>query len=365
MILPELPAYLDAMGGQAYKGAIIGLFTITACISRPFSGRLSDTIGRVPVILFGTLAAIVINALYVFVPTVLGFLFLRLIHGLTVGFNATGTTAYISDVVPTEKRGEAMGFFGLMNNIGAGLAPLLGSYLAQKFGVKSMFTCASVLALISASVFWNIRETLNTSIRFKPSLLQLRKQDLAEKRVWLPALIMLMMVFSFGTVLTVGFDLAEKLHAPNKGIILMILTLSSILVRVIAGKFSDRYGRKTAMFIGLTTLLTGLVMMANAGSLSTLYLSSCIIGFGNGMNNPTIFAWVTDWSHPRNKGRAISTLFIAMEAGIGIGAFLSAAIYKNKFSNIPDAFYLASFLVFVAMTLLVVTWKHHPISILE
>jgi MFS family permease len=52
---------------------------------------------------------------------------------LTVGFNATGTTAYISDVVPIPKNaGEAMGFFGLMNNVGAGLAPLLGSYVLQK-----------------------------------------------------------------------------------------------------------------------------------------------------------------------------------------------------------------------------------------
>jgi MFS family permease len=365
MILPELPGYLDSMGGQDYKGAIIGLFTITACISRPFSGRLTDTIGRVPVILFGTTMAIITNALYIFVPTVIGFLILRLIHGLTVGFNATGTTAYISDVVPIEKRGEAMGFFGLMNNVGAGLAPLLGSFITKEYGINYMFMSASVFALLSAFVFWNIKETHKNKVPFKPALLILKKQDLAERRVWLPALIMILMIFSFGTMLTVGFDLAEKLKSPNKGIILMITTLSSILIRVIAGKFSDRFGRKTAMLFGLITLTIGLILMGNAKSLHQLYLASFIVGMANGMNNPTIFAWVTDWSNPKNKGRAISTLFIALEAGIGMGAFISAEIYANKLSNIPDAFYTASILSTAALILLVSTWKHKPKLILE
>ncbi len=365
MILPELPGYLDAMGGGDFKGAIVGLFTITACISRPFSGRLADTIGRVPVILFGTFMGIITNSLYVIVPTVTGFLILRLIHGLTVGFNATGTTAYISDVVPSEKRGEAMGFFGLMNNIGAGLAPLLGSYVNKEYGSNAMFLTASVFSIISALVFWNIHETLKNKQSFKPALLNLKKQDLAEKRVWLPATIMLLMVFAFGTVLTIGFDLAEELKAQNKGIVLMIMTLSSVLIRVIAGRFSDRYGRKSAMLVGLTTLGFGLILMANAQTLNALYFSAFVVGMAFGMNNPTVFAWVTDWSHPNNKGRAISTLFIALEAGVGLGAFISAEVYGNNIANIPAAFYLASALAFTAVIILIGTWKYQPKLILQ
>ncbi len=360
MILPELPDYLDSMGGKDYKGAIIGLFTLTACISRPFSGRLADTVGRIPVILFGTIIAIITNSLYILAPTILGFLILRLIHGLTVGFNSTGATAYISDIVPSEKRGEAMGFFGLMNNFGAGLAPLLGSYITKSYGINYMFLTASVLASGSAQTFWKINETLINKQPFKLKLLNLHKQDLAEKRVWLPAVIMFLMVFSFGTILTVGFDLAEQLKASNKGIILMIMTLSSILIRVIAGKFSDRFGRKTAMLFGLSTLTTGLLIMANAKDLNHLYIGTFIVGLANGMNNPTIFAWVADWGNPKNKGRAISTLFISLEIGVGIGSFISAELYKNKLSNIPIAFYMAATLAFIAAAILVATWKYRP-----
>lgn len=365
MILPELPDYLESLGGKDYKGAIIGLFTLTACISRPFSGRLSDTVGRVPIIMFGTLMAVLANSLYIFVPFVAGFLFLRLLHGLTVGFTATGSTAYISDVVPLEKRGEAMGFFGLMNNVGAGIAPLFGSFIVKKAGITEMFITAGLLAVGSALIFYNIKETLPEKQKFNIKLLNLRKQDLAERRVWLPALIMTLMVFSFGTVLTVGFDLAKSLHASNKGSILMIMTLSSVLIRVVAGRFSDRYGRKTTMLIGLITLSGGLILMANAHTLTSLFIGTAIVGMANGMNNPTIFAWVTDWSHPSNKGRAISTLFIALEAGIGMGALISGAIYKNKMENIAYPFYLAAALTIVATIILSATWKYKPKLILE
>jgi len=360
MILPELPSYLDSLGGAAYKGAIIGLFTVSACVSRPFSGRLADTIGRVPIIIIGTLLAIVTNTLYIAVPTVSGFLLLRLIHGFTIGFSVTGSTAYLSDIVPNERRGEAMGFLGLMNNVGAGLSPLLGSYVTKNLGINYLFILASLFASSAALVFWNLKETLVDKERFEPNHLKLKKQDLAERRVWLPALIMFFMVFSYGTILTIGFDLAEHLKAQNKGVILMIMTLSSVLVRVIAGRFSDRYGRKTAVIIGLLLLIGGILLMAQAKSLGSLYLASFIVGLANGMNNPTIFAWVTDWSNPANKGRAISTVFIMLEAGIGIGSFVSAAVYANNIHNIASAFYLSAGFAFVGIVLLFATWKYHP-----
>jgi len=365
MLLPELPGYLDSMGGQAYKGAIIGLFTITACISRPFSGRLADTIGRVPVILFGTLVAVVTNSLYIVVPSIIGFLILRLIHGLTIGFNATGATAYVSDIVPPERRGEAMGLFGLMNNVGAGLGPWLGSMITDKYGIHKLFLSATILSACSAFVFWGIKETLHNKQSFKPSLLNLSKSDLAERRVWLPCIIMFLMVFGYGTILTVGFDLAKHLKGANKGTLLMILTLSSISVRVFAGKISDRYGRKTSMLAGLVPLVVGLLLVANAKDISHLYIGIGIVGLANGMNNPTIFAWVTDWGNPKNKGRAISTLFIALEAGVGIGAFVSAEIYNSKIENISSTFYFAAGLGVIAIIILLATWKYKPKLILE
>jgi MFS family permease len=123
MMIPELPAFLTGLGGAEYKGLIIALFTITAGISRPFSGKLTDTIGRVPVMALGSLVCFVCGFLYPMLQTVSAFLLLRLVHGFSTGFKPTGTSAYVADVVPADRRGEAMGWLGLSGTVGHGHCP--------------------------------------------------------------------------------------------------------------------------------------------------------------------------------------------------------------------------------------------------
>jgi len=90
MLIPELPSYLTSLGGAEYKGLIISLFTLTAMVSRPFSGKLADKIGRVPVILFGTMVCFICSLIYPVLTSVSGFLVLRLAHGFSTGFSPTG-----------------------------------------------------------------------------------------------------------------------------------------------------------------------------------------------------------------------------------------------------------------------------------
>src|SRR5262245_58932595 len=80
MMIPELPTYLTKLGGAEHKGLIIALFTITAGLSRPFSGKLSDTIGRLPVMYIGVFACVICSLLYPVLAFVTGFLALRFFH---------------------------------------------------------------------------------------------------------------------------------------------------------------------------------------------------------------------------------------------------------------------------------------------
>src|SRR5215207_1400988 len=126
MLIPELPAYLSSLGGTAYKGYIIALFTLTAGLSRPFSGRLTDTIGRVPVMAIGSIVCFVCGFLYPLFATVSGFLLLRLFHGFSTGFKPTATSAYIADIIPSNRWGEAMGIHGLCFSTGLAIGPAIG-----------------------------------------------------------------------------------------------------------------------------------------------------------------------------------------------------------------------------------------------
>ena len=86
MIVPKLPSFLTSLGGGELKGLIISAFTLTAMASRPFSGKLADTIGRIPVIMIGSIVCLVCSLIYPVLTSVAGFIALRLVHGFSTGF---------------------------------------------------------------------------------------------------------------------------------------------------------------------------------------------------------------------------------------------------------------------------------------
>src|SRR5688572_29831670 len=100
MIIPNMPAYLTGLGGSEFKGLIISLFTITAMVSRRFSEKIADNVGRIRVRVMGTSVCVLIGVLYPIHSTVTGFLFLRLFHGFSTGLTATRLTADLSDIIP-------------------------------------------------------------------------------------------------------------------------------------------------------------------------------------------------------------------------------------------------------------------------
>ena len=130
MIIPELPDYLASLGGKEYIGYTIALFTLAAGISRPFSGKLTDHVGRIPIMAFGSLVCFICGGLYPLLHTVQGFLFLRFIHGMSTGTKPTATAAYVADVIPEDRRGEAQGSLGIFTATGMSIGPAIGSFLA-------------------------------------------------------------------------------------------------------------------------------------------------------------------------------------------------------------------------------------------
>ncbi|WP_234736705.1 MFS transporter [Tellurirhabdus bombi] len=343
MLIPELPAHLTSLGGAEYKGYIIAFFTITAGISRPFSGRLTDTIGRVPVMAFGSLVCFVCGFLYPLLQTVSAFLLLRLVHGFSTGFKPTGTSAYVADIVPDDRRGEAMGILGLSGSIGMAFGPALGSWLTSLLGLNGLFYASSFLALLSIVILLNMKETLPEKLPFRWQLLKISRRDVFEPAVIAPSLVTFLNSFSFGAVITLAPDFSESLKMGNKGLFFTVFTIASLAIRFMAGKVSDQYGRRPVLRIASLILTIGMLLIAFSDTELTFLLGAVVFGISMGMYSPTAQAWTVDLSHSANRGRALATMYIALEAGIGLGAFLSAKIYQNDAARFQLSFLIISF----------------------
>ena len=360
MLIPELPAYLSSLGGAEYKGYIIGLFTITAGIARPFSGKLTDKVGRVPVMAVGSLVCVICGLLYPLLTTVAGFLWLRLFHGFSTGFKPTATAAYVADIVPANRWGEAMGIHGLCFSTGLAIGPAIGSELSQRASMNALFYCSSFFALLSIVILMNMKETLSEKQKFNFSMLKMDRKEIFEMRVLPGAIVCFLSYLSYGAILTLISDWGSHLGVSNKGLFYMVFTVSSLLIRFMSGKMSDRIGRVSIIKFSLFLLVVSMLLIGIAKSALFLMFASAIYGVATGMLSPSLTAWIIDLSHPDHRGKAVATMYIALEAGIGLGAFVAGALFINDISMIPLTFYLVAGLTFIAFLYLILIYKAKP-----
>ncbi|KAF2328686.1 MFS transporter [Flavobacterium ginsenosidimutans] len=336
MMIPELPNYLSSLGGAEYKGLIISLFTLTAAISRPFSGKLTDKWGRVPVMAIGSSVCVVCGFLYPILSSVSGFLFLRLVHGFSTGFKPTSTSAYVADIIPQKRWGEALGMHGLCFSIGGALGPAVGSMIVNAYGMNVMFYSSSFLAFLSIIIVMNMKETLKVKEKLNKSMFIIGRKDIVDRNVFPAGIITFLSYTAFGLILTLIPDWSEHLGAQNKGLFFTAFTVTSVLVRFFAGKVSDRHGRTSVIFAGLIITAFALFVISEGRNIQMLLVGAGFYGIGTGILSPAISAWTIDLSNPDHRGKAVATMYISMELGIGSGALIGGSYYNDLIMRIPQ-----------------------------
>lgn len=361
MIIPELPSYLSSLGGAEYKGFIISLFTLTAAISRPFSGKLTDRWGRVPVMAVGSVVCLICGFLYPILTSVSGFLFLRLVHGFSTGFKPTATSAYVADIIPQERWGEALGMHGLCFSIGGALGPALGGMIVNAYGIDVMFYSSSFLAFLSIVIVMNMKETLAAKEKLHKSMFYIGRKDIIDIGALPAGIITFFSYTAYGLILTLIPDWSEHLGAENKGVFFTAFTIASVLVRFGSGKVSDKHGRTNVIFVGLIITAIALFVISAGNNITVLLAGAALYGMGTGILSPAINAWTIDLSNPEHRGKAIATMYISMELGIGLGALLGGSYYNDQISRIPQIMKIDILVLFMGI-LYLLYWKRKRIK---
>lgn len=348
MPIPELPAYLSSLGGGQYLGLIISLFTLTAGLSRPFSGKLADTIGRVPVMFFGASVCVVCSLLYPAFGSVTAFLLLRFFHGLSTGFYPTGSSAYAADLIPFSHRGHALGILGLCSTLGLSLGPAAGSFVSNQYGITFMFYTSSLAALISIIILFFIKEIKHNKQRLVLSHLKVSRRELFEPRVIGPALVTLLLFGSYGAALTLIPAVSLRTGLRNTGIFFTFYTIGSVAIRLFGGKALDRYSRVFLLKLAGSIMLLSMLMIAFVSVPWLLMTAAVIYGLSMGLASPATLAWTIDLADPDFRGRALSTMYIAMEAGIGLGALFSGWWYERSGRDTATTFLIMASLALLS-----------------
>lgn len=353
LILPELNNFITDLGGEAQKGLVISLFTISAGLSRPFSGKLSDKIGRKRVMVVGVLVCFVISILYPLSFSVWFFLFLRFLHGFSAGFTPTGATALITDILPEDQRGRGMGIWGTFISLGIGVGQYLGSYIYGELGINNLFMISAGTAALSGILLAYVKETLPVKEKFNPGHLKVKWNDVFEPSVLPSAMVMFLSAACSGIIFVLTPDMSTYLGIQNKGWFFGIYVISTIIIRLMTGSLSDRIGRRKTLIIGMLFLIVSMIMIGYSTDIVSYTTSAIIFGIATGISSPTFFAWTADLSAPERRGVGAGTMFIALELGIMFGSASTLLTYNNDLASIPVGFLVGAGTALLAVLYLI------------
>lgn len=363
LLLPEMNDYLSALGGADQKWMILGLWTLAAAIARPFSGKIADNISRKFVMYFGMVVSVVISFVYPFFLTVTGFLILRFLHGFSTGFQPTGATALIADLIPKGRRGEAMGIFGITMQMGMSAGQALGSPIRIWLNIDGLFIISGILGCLALLLLLLVKEEnkpkhISKSLGSNLSLFEKvipRFNEIFAPEVIHPTLIMFITAMISGIYLVVVPDFSAHLGMSNKGLFFLVNLIFVIVTRFIAGKFYDQFGPRRNLYVGLSLMIIAAIVTGTSTFVSQFLFSGILYGIAAGICSPVLFAWTADLANPAFKGRGMSTMFVALELGILSGAYTTQLVYNNDPSRFIDLFLVLAGLSAVGILYLILT----------
>jgi MFS family permease len=317
-MLPILPVYLvDKLGATKSEiGIILAFYTIAALIIRLFAGWALDTYGRKTIYI---IAYILFSALFIGYPlasTVLIFIAIRFMHGLTWGVLTTSGSTIAVDIIPKEKRGEGIGIFGLSMTIGMALGPMIAILIAGESQYQTLFITAIGITLLGVLLALIVQYP---KFMKSPSIRVFTFKSLIEKSSIPISLNMILIMFTYGGVLSFIALYGKEIGVENSGLFFLILSIGIGLSRIMSGKIFDKTGPRKVSIIGLSLLIAGFPVLAFVKSILGFHFAAVILGLGFGVIMPTFQAMINNLVEPSRRGAANSTFFTAFDLGIGAG----------------------------------------------
>ena len=343
VLTPLLPLYLSEHFGATKDviGLVLSGYTITALLFRPFSGYVVDSFPRKTVLMiaFGLFA--IFFAGYLAASTLLLFMIVRTLHGGPFGMLTVANSTAAIDVLPSSRRTEGIGYYGLSNNLAMALAPTIGIFIYQLTG---SFELLFWLALAVASLGWLTDATVTFSekgtVRNKSKLSWDRFFLL---RGWLIGVNMIAFGFSFGVLSNylAIYGKEEMGIVGGTGTYFMLCSVGLILSRLQGGR-ALRNGRVThnaaeGMVISLIgyTIFIALPALGHLSPLTSYhslltfigyYGSALLIGLGNGHMWPAFQNMTINVASNNQRGTANSTILISWDLGMGLGILVGGIV---------------------------------------
>ena len=357
LLTPLLPLYLverfDAT--KDVVGLVLSGYTLTALLARPFSGFLVDSFPRKRVLMVCFFLFFIFFGGYLGASSLLLFTIVRTLHGAPFGALTVANSTVAIDVLPSSRRNEGIGYYGLSNNLAMATAPMVAIYLYRMTdNFELLFWLALLIAGLGMAVDAGVQidRTKNEKYKspnssnesskvngnsffslftFRFSLPRLSLDRFFLVRGWLLAVNMAFFGFCFGVISNYLAIYSKEVMGITGGTGTWFLLVSvGLVVSRLQGAKALREGRL------VMNAIEGTIISSVAYTLFVLcpneigyYGSALLLGLGNGHLWPAFQNMIISMAHHNERGTANSTLLISWDVGIGLGVLIGGFVAER------------------------------------
>ena len=324
-VISTLPIYLvsELHATKSQVGLVVAAYTIASVMIRPFSGFTLDRFSRRMVFLIALVVYSMLFAGYLVAISITTLILLRFAQGLTWGFTTVSGSTIAIDIIPSSQRGEGIGYFGLSTTLGMSVGPVIGLFICHHWGYTAMFVSGLFICLASLVCAY--------AIHLPKSFLAGKRihfswNNLFDRKSIRPSLNVLIIMISYGGLLSFIALYGREIGIQNTSLFFLIFALGIASSRMASGKKFDQNGPRRIITLCLILLIIGFPMLAMVQNAVGFYLSAIIIGFGFGVIFPTFQSMVNNLADAAHRGAANSTLYTALDLGMGFGMIAAGLI---------------------------------------
>lgn len=342
LLTPLLPLYLDESfaADKDTIGIVLSGYVVATFLVRPFSGFMVDSFNRKTVLMICFFAFFICFAGYLGATTLLMFAIVRTMHGIPFGAATVANSTVAIDVLPSSRRAEGIGYYGLSNNLAMAIAPSTGIYLYKYTGsFQILFWISLIIAFIgflsSSSVRLPQKAVRKTRMRMTLDHFFLT-------RAWLMAINICLFGLCWGVMQNyVALYGQEELGITDgTGIFFSILAVGLVLSRLTGHKALRKGKMARNCTQGVLLSLAGYVLFALALSEPTFYASALLIGLGNGRMYPAFLNMFIRVARHDQRGTANSSILISWDLGMGLGILLGGVV--AEYVSFSAAFWMTA-----------------------
>lgn len=354
LLMPVLPFYLAEIfdADNATIGIILSCYTIAALCIRPFSGYLLDTFYRKPLYLFAYFVFTSIFAGYLIATTLTLFTLLRIVHGFAFGTVTVAGNTVVIDIMPSSRRGEGIGYYGLTNNTAMSIGPMVGLFLHNAYSFEVIFVCAlisCILGFIMASL-----------VKTPPKPLIKREPVSLDRFILLKGshagVDLLLLSVPYGMTSNYIAMYAQQIGiTAETGFFFTFMAIGMAVSRIFSGRLVDKGKITQVISAGMYVVCISFLVLSSCGylmkwnaSLSTFLFfgTALFLGIGFGTMFPAFNTLFVNLAPNHQRGTATSTYLTSWDVGIGAG-MLSGG-YIAQISSFDKAYLFGTILAILS-----------------